>query len=167
MNLKKAFCVFLSVIMLVSTFSAYSVSASAENGTPSGALGDGQPPEKPNGDPPGDPPDGMPGGMGVVVKVAAPVLIPAFCVQTGKQVWNQDLLRTAGDTVPACGTWDGTVRFEYFTNLGYCAALRFRQRNELLHIRDIIPHLLEIAHTAQYHLDPFEGSGEADGVTGG
>ena len=65
MNLKKAFCVFLSVIMLVSTFSAYSVSASAENGTPSGALGDGQPPEKPNGDPPGDPPDGMPGGMGV------------------------------------------------------------------------------------------------------
>ena len=64
MNLKKAFCVFLSVIMLVSTFSAYSVSASAENGTPSGALGDGQPPEKPNGDPPGDPPDRMPGGMG-------------------------------------------------------------------------------------------------------
>ncbi|MBR3586195.1 MAG: hypothetical protein IKO00_09255 [Oscillospiraceae bacterium] len=67
MNFKKAFCLFLSVMLLISAFSAVAVSASAESGMPDGAFGGGQPPEKPDGEAPGEPPEGMGGpgsGMG-------------------------------------------------------------------------------------------------------
>ena len=67
MNFKKAFCLFLSVIMIITAFSAVAVSANAESGMPDGAFGGGQPPEKPDGEMPGEPPEGMGGpgsGMG-------------------------------------------------------------------------------------------------------
>ena len=67
MNFKKAFCLFLSVIMIITAFSAVSVSASAEGGMPDAAFGGGQPPEKPDGEALGEPPEGMGGpgsGMG-------------------------------------------------------------------------------------------------------
>ena len=67
MNFKKAFCLFLSVIMIITAFSAVAVSANAESGMPDGAFGGGQPPEKPDGEAPGEPPEGMGGpgsGMG-------------------------------------------------------------------------------------------------------
>ena len=67
MNFKKAFCLFLSVMLLISAFSAVAVSAKAESGMPDGAFGGGQPPEKPDGEAPGEPPEGMGGpgsGMG-------------------------------------------------------------------------------------------------------
>ena len=63
MNFKKAFCLFLSVIMIITAFSAVAVSANAESGMPDGAFGGGQPPEKPDGEMPGEPPEGM-GGPG-------------------------------------------------------------------------------------------------------
>ena len=67
MNFKKAFCLFLSVMLLISAFSAVAVSAKAESGMPDGAFGGGQPPERPDGEAPGEPPEGMGGpgsGMG-------------------------------------------------------------------------------------------------------
>ena len=67
MNFKKAFCLFLSVIMIITAFSAVAVSAKAESGMPDGAFPGGQPPERPDGEAPGEPPEGMGGpgsGMG-------------------------------------------------------------------------------------------------------
>ena len=67
MNFKKTFCLFLSVMMLISAFSALAVSAKAESGMPDAAFGGGQPPEKPDGEAPGEPPEGRGGpggGMG-------------------------------------------------------------------------------------------------------
>ena len=67
MNFKKTFCLFLSVMMLISAFSALAVSAKAESGMPDAAFPGGQPPEKPDGEAPGEPPEGMGGpggGMG-------------------------------------------------------------------------------------------------------
>ena len=67
MKFKKTFCLFLSVMMLISVFSAVAVSANAESGMPDAAFGGGQPPEKPDGEMPGEPPEGMGGpggGMG-------------------------------------------------------------------------------------------------------
>ncbi len=78
MNFKKVFCLLLSVMMIISAFSASAVSAGAENGLPGTAFGGSQPPEKPDGEAPGEPPkgmggpgggmgtppDGIPGGMG-------------------------------------------------------------------------------------------------------
>ena len=67
MIFKKVFCLFLSVMMIISAFSAVAVSANAENGVSVAAFGGGQPPEKPDGEMPGEPPEGMGGpggGMG-------------------------------------------------------------------------------------------------------
>ena len=67
MKFKKTFCLFLSVMMLISVFSAVAVSANAESGMPDAAFGGGQPPEKPDGEALGEPPEGMGGpgsGMG-------------------------------------------------------------------------------------------------------
>ena len=67
MNFKKVFCIFLSVLMIITAFSAVAVGANAENGMPDAAFGGGQPPEKPDGEMPGEPPEGMGGpggGMG-------------------------------------------------------------------------------------------------------
>ena len=67
MIFKKVFCLFLSVMMIISAFSAVAVSANAENGVSVAAFGGGQPPEKPDGGMPGEPPEGMGspgGGMG-------------------------------------------------------------------------------------------------------
>ena len=67
MNSKKVFCIFLSVLMIITAFSAVAVGANAENGMPGAAFGGGQPPEKPDGEMPGEPPEGMGGpggGMG-------------------------------------------------------------------------------------------------------
>ena len=67
MKLKKVFCLFLSVMMIITAFSAVAVSANAENGMPDAAFTGGQPPEKPDGEMPGEPPEGMGGpggGMG-------------------------------------------------------------------------------------------------------
>ena len=67
MNSKKVFCIFLSVLMIITAFSAVAVGANAENGMPDAAFGGGQPPEKPDGEMPGEPPEGMGGpggGMG-------------------------------------------------------------------------------------------------------
>ena len=65
MKLKKVFCLFLSVMMIITAFSAVAVGANAENGMPDAAFGGGQPPEKPDGEMPGEPPEGMgsPGGV--------------------------------------------------------------------------------------------------------
>ena len=63
MIFKKVFCLFLSVMMIISVFSAVAVSANAENGVSVAAFGGGQPPEKPDGEMPGEPPEGM-GGPG-------------------------------------------------------------------------------------------------------
>lgn len=63
MKLKKVFCLFLSVMMLISVFSAVAVSANAESGMPDAAFTGGQPPERPDGEAPGEPPEGM-GGPG-------------------------------------------------------------------------------------------------------
>ena len=67
MNSKKVFCIFFSVLMIITAFSAVAVGANAENGMPDAAFGGGQPPEKPDGEMPGEPPEGMGGpggGMG-------------------------------------------------------------------------------------------------------
>ena len=67
MNSKKVFCIFLSVLMIITAFSAVAVGANAENGMPDAAFGGVQPPEKPDGEMPGEPPEGMGGpggGMG-------------------------------------------------------------------------------------------------------
>ena len=90
MNFKKVFCLFLSVMMIITAFSASAVSAGAEASMPGTAFGGSQPPEKPDGEAPGalqegmggpgggmgtpsdgvpgsemgTPPDGIPGGMG-------------------------------------------------------------------------------------------------------
>ena len=67
MKFKKTFCLFLSVMMLISVFSAVAVSANAESGMPDAAFTGGQPPERPGGEAPGEPPEGMGGpgsGMG-------------------------------------------------------------------------------------------------------
>ena len=67
MNFKKVFCLFLSMVMTITAFSAVAVSASAESGMPDAAFTGGQPPEKPDGEMPGEPPEGMGGpggGMG-------------------------------------------------------------------------------------------------------
>ena len=67
MKLKKVFCLFLSVMMIITAFSAVAVSANAENGMPDAAFTGGKPPEKPDGEMPGEPPEGMGGpggGMG-------------------------------------------------------------------------------------------------------
>ncbi|MBQ6480304.1 MAG: hypothetical protein IJI45_04215, partial [Anaerolineaceae bacterium] len=78
MNFKKVFCLLLSVMMIITAFSASAVSAGAETGMPGTAFGGSQPPEKPDGEAPGapqegmggpgggmgTPPDGIPGGMG-------------------------------------------------------------------------------------------------------
>ena len=67
MNFKKVFCLFLSMVMTTTAFSAVAVGANAENGMPDAAFGGGQPPEKPDGEMPGEPPEGMGGpggGMG-------------------------------------------------------------------------------------------------------
>lgn len=67
MNFKKVFCLFLSMVMIITVFSAVAVSASAESGMPDAAFTGGQPPEKPDGEMPGEPPEGMGGpggGMG-------------------------------------------------------------------------------------------------------
>ena len=67
MKFKKTFCLFLSVMMLISVFSAVAVSANAESGMPDAAFTGGQPPERPDGEAPGEPPEGMGGpgsGMG-------------------------------------------------------------------------------------------------------
>ena len=67
MNFKKVFCLLLSVMMIITAFSASVVSAGAETGMPGTAFGGSQPPEKPDGEAPGEPPEGMGGpggGMG-------------------------------------------------------------------------------------------------------
>ena len=78
MNFKKVFCLFLSVMMIITAFSASAVSAGAETGMPGTAFGGSQPPVKPDGETPGapqegmggpgggmgTPPDGIPGGKG-------------------------------------------------------------------------------------------------------
>lgn len=67
MNFKKVFCLFLSMVMTITAFSAVAVGANAENGMPDAAFTGGQPPEKPDGQMPGEPPEGMGGpggGMG-------------------------------------------------------------------------------------------------------
>ena len=67
MNFKKVFCLFLSMVMIITVFSAAAVSASAESGMPYAAFTGGQPPERPDGEAPGEPPEGMGGpggGMG-------------------------------------------------------------------------------------------------------
>ena len=67
MNFKKEFCLLLSVMIIVTAFSASAVSASAETGMPGTAFGGSRPPEKPDGEAPGEPPEGMggpSGGMG-------------------------------------------------------------------------------------------------------
>ena len=67
MNFKKVFCLLLSVMIIITAFSASAVSAGAETGMPGTAFGGSQPPEKPDGEAPGEPPEGMGGpggGMG-------------------------------------------------------------------------------------------------------
>ena len=67
MNFKKVFCLFLSVMMIITAFSASAVSAGAETGMPGTAFGGSQPPEKPDGEAPGALQEGMGGpggGMG-------------------------------------------------------------------------------------------------------
>ena len=67
MNFKKVFCLFLSMVMIITAFSAVAVSASAESGIPDAAFTGGQPPERPDGEAPGEPPEemgGPGGGMG-------------------------------------------------------------------------------------------------------
>ena len=63
MNFKKVFCLFLSVMMIITAFSASAVSAGAETGMPGTAFGGSQPPEKPDGEAPGAPQEGL-GGPG-------------------------------------------------------------------------------------------------------
>jgi hypothetical protein len=67
MNFKKVFCLLLSMMIIITAFSASAVSAGAETGMPGTAFGGSQPPEKPDGEAPGEPPEGMGGpggGMG-------------------------------------------------------------------------------------------------------
>ena len=67
MNFKKVFCLLLSVMMIITAFSASAVSAGAETGMPGTAFGGSQPPEKPDGEAPGALQEGMGGpggGMG-------------------------------------------------------------------------------------------------------
>ena len=63
MNFKKVFCLFLSMVMIITAFSAVAVSASAESGMPDAAFTGGQPPERPDGEAPGESPERM-GGPG-------------------------------------------------------------------------------------------------------
>ena len=63
MNFKKVFCLFLSVMMIITAFSASAVSAGAETSMPGTAFGGSQPPEKPDGEAPGAPQEGL-GGPG-------------------------------------------------------------------------------------------------------
>ena len=67
MNFKKVFCLLLSVMMIITAFSASAVSAGAETSMPGTAFGGSQPPEKPDGEAPGALQEGMGGpggGMG-------------------------------------------------------------------------------------------------------
>ena len=103
---------------------------------------------------------------GIVVIIRMPVVVDLLRVHRGEQFRDGDLLRAAVRAVAAAGALDEVLAAEDFLHLRDGSKLRFAQRLEVLHERDIVLHLLWRAHTGEHHQHAGESRGKADGIAG-
>lgn len=86
-----------------------------------------------------------------VIIVCIPVVEHGLCIHAGKQIRYGDVLRTAVHTVAARRTGDHMLGMENIRHSFDRCQLVLIQRLEILHIAQIIFHLLESAHTGKHH----------------
>lgn len=82
----------------------------------------------------------------VVVIIRVPVVVKTFFVHTGEEVRDRNVLRTSVSAVAAGCAGDQVFTAEDVTNLLNHFKLSFAQWLEILHERNIVAHLLHVAH---------------------
>ena len=75
------------------------------------------------------------------------------------------MLRAARNAVRTRRTRNKVLRAVNFAYFLYCRALFFVKRLKVFHKRQIVAHLIQIAHARQNHEDAVKTSGEANGIT--
>jgi len=88
-------------------------------------------------------------------------------VHRRKDVGNRDLFRTAGHAVLAVRAGDGVDLCQLFLSALHHLALSLRQRHKVLHVRQIVLHLLDVRHAAQHRHHAFKRGNKAHGPRSG
>ena len=100
-----------------------------------------------------------------VIGTCSRIAEDVFRVQTGEDVGNGNMTRTAVGTVAADGAGDGVQGSEEISDLPDGRVLFGGERGEVFHIREIVAHLRVVAHARKNHKDLIVIGGEADGIT--
>ena len=102
--------------------------------------------------------------MDIVIECCVPARGNLLCVQRRKVIRNRDLLRTSVRAVPAGRTGDQVHAVKNLLYLCDSSQLRLVQRLEILHVADVILHLLERAHAGEHHQNSGKTGREPNGV---
>ena len=103
----------------------------------------------------------------LIVVVRVPVVVGMLRVHDGKQVGDGDMLRAAVGAVAAGRAGDQILLAEDLHHLGNGGTLGIVQRRKVLHIAQVVLHLLHAAHAGQHHQHTGEARGKPDGIAGG
>ena len=102
--------------------------------------------------------------MDIVIECCVPARGNLLCVQRRKVIRDRDLLRTSVRAVPAGCTGDQVHAVKNLLYLCDSSQLRLVQRLEILHVADVILHLLERAHAGEHHQNSGKTGREPNGV---
>lgn len=103
----------------------------------------------------------------LIVVVRVPVVVGVLRVHDGKQVGDGDMLRAAVGAVAAGRAGDQILLAEDLHHLGNGGTLGIVQRRKVLHVAQVVLHLLHAAHAGQHHQHTGEARGKPDGIAGG
>lgn len=103
----------------------------------------------------------------LIVVVRVPVVVGVLRVHDGKQVGDGDMLRAAFGAVAAGRAGDQVLFMEDLLHPVHGGQLGIVQRRKVLHVAQVVPHLLHAAHAGQHHQHTGEARGKPDGIAGG
>ena len=103
----------------------------------------------------------------LIVVVRVPVVVGVLRVHDGEQVGDGDMLRAAVGAVAAGRAGDQILLAEDLHHLGNGGTLGIVQRRKVLHVAQVVLHLLHAAHAGQHHQHTGEARGKPDGIAGG
>ena len=103
----------------------------------------------------------------LIVVVRVPVVVGVLRVHDGKQVVDGDMLRAAFGAVAAGRAGDQVLFMEDLLHPVHGGQLGIVQRRKVLHVAQVVLHLLHAAHAGQHHQHTGEARGKPDGIAGG
>lgn len=82
----------------------------------------------------------------VIIEIGIPIVINLPCVHAREQLRNGYMLRAARNAVRTRRTRNNVLRAVNFAYFLYCRALFFVKRLKVFHKRQIVAHLIQVAH---------------------